>query len=176
MRINGIEVNEPNEEVLVLPRKNQDIVFRARAVKSFDEFEALVKPPKAPGYRTKDGFKTNENDPTYRQSREQFEQKRFAYLIILSLEPSNIEWENVNIDDPSTWLNWQTELKEAGFNDFELGRIQQLVLQANALDEAKLEAARKSFLLGEEELQGSTYSQSSEPESMQSGEPAKEGP
>jgi len=175
MRINGIEVNGPNEEILVLPRKDQNIVFRATALKSFDEFDALVPLPKAPGYRTKDGFKENENDPTYRQAKEQYDQKRFAYLVVVSLEPSEIEWSEVDINNPRTWMKWQDEFKEAGFSEFELGRIQQLVLQANALDETKLEEARKSFLLGEEQaLQENTYSQSSEQESTPSGAPAND--
>lgn len=155
MKINGIEVNGPNEEILVLPRKDQQLVFRARSVPSFEEFDAMVNAPVAPGVRTKDGFKKKENDPTYREQKDLYEKKRWAYMILKSLEPSNIEWSTVSMDDSNTWLNWENELKEAGFSSVEVGRIQTLVLQANALDETKLEEARKNFLLGEEAELGS---------------------
>jgi len=151
MKINGVEVSGPNEEFLVLPRSGGNIVFRARAIRSFEEFDALVPPPKAPGIRTKAGFTLNEKDPTYREQREYYDKQRYAYMVLKSLEPSEIEWTRVKIDVPGTWVDWKDEFQEAGFNEFEINRIQQVVSQANSLDEGKLEEARKNFLLGEEE-------------------------
>jgi len=174
MRINGVEVSGPNEEILVLPRKDQNIVFRAVAIPSFEEFEAQVPTPKAPGIRTKDGFKLDEKDPTYRQQKAVYSEKKIAYMVVRSLEPSNIEWETVNIDKPNTWLNWSEELKNAGFSEIEIGRIQNLVLQANSLDESKIEAARKDFLLGEEAALENSSSQNTEQPSTQSGQPVND--
>jgi hypothetical protein len=70
-------------------------------------------------------------------------------MCLRSLEPSNIEWETVDIDDPGTWLNWDVELKAAGISDVEGQRIINLVMAANSLDEKKVEEARQAFLLGQ---------------------------
>jgi hypothetical protein len=47
-----------------------------------------------------------------------------------------------------------------------------LVLEANCLDEAKLEKARKLFLLGPQTVSAATSGPSTEPVTTQSGEPA----
>lgn len=149
MRIGGVEVKGPAEEVLVLPRlEGEDIVIRARAVMDMDAFEALCPAPKPPGIRTKEGWKPNEKDETYQQGVAQHGELRFAYMVLKSLEPSEIEWEKINIADPSTWVDWQDELKEAGISSTEINRIIVCVMQANALDEAKLKEAREVFLRG----------------------------
>lgn len=172
MRIGGVEVNGPAEEVLVLPRlEGANIVFRARAVLDMEDFEALCPVPKPPGIRTKEGWKPNENDETYRQRVAQHGEQRFAYMVIKSLEPSDIEWDDVNVDDPSTWLNWSEELKKAGISSTEINRIIVCVMQANALDEAKLKEARELFLRGPVLDQNESYGQNTELENTQSGNP-----
>ena len=75
-------------------------------------------------------------------------QKRLGYMIAKSLEPSNVEWDTVNLADPSTWKNWSTDLRSGGLSDIECQRVMNLVLEANCLDEAKLEGPARLFLLG----------------------------
>ena len=49
MKIGGVDPKTlPKEEVLVLPRGDQAIVFRAVGVPDYDEFDALCPEPKAP--------------------------------------------------------------------------------------------------------------------------------
>jgi len=48
-----------------------------------------------------------------------------------------------------TWANWETDLLANKFTRFECNRVYQTVLEANSLDEAKLEKARALFLLGQ---------------------------
>ena len=147
MKIGDVEVT-PNEEVLVLPRPSKDIVIRAKALTSMDEFEALCPAPKAPGIRTKEGFRPDTEDETYRGLVSLYNQQRMHFLVINSLEPSEITWEKVKSDNPSTWSLWSEELKEAGLSDVECGRIIRCVLAANSLDEEKIKAAREVFLRG----------------------------
>ena len=52
------------------------------------------------------------------------------------------------LDDPSTWANWETELKDNGLSQMECNRVLALVLEANCLDEKKLQKARELFLQG----------------------------
>lgn len=148
MKIGNVEVTR-NEEVLVLPRPTGDLVIKALAVSSMDEFETLCPPPKAPGIRTKEGFKPDTDDETYRSLVSTRDEQRMHYLVIRSLEVSEIEWETVKADNPSTWKEWTNELKAAGVSDIECGRIVTCVLSANSLNEEKLQAAREVFLHGQ---------------------------
>lgn len=173
MKIGGIDVQGPSEEVLVLPRLNgDDIVFRARAVIDMDAFEALCPLPKPPGRRTKDGYKPNPEDKNYLDRMERHGEQRFAYMVVSSLTPSDIEWDKVDLADPSTWKGWQDELMEAGLCTTEINRIIVCVMQANALDEEKLQAARENFLLGLEEEDAESSGPATEPETTPSGSPA----
>lgn len=149
MKIGGIEVNGVCEEVLILPRLTGNIVIKAQAVADLSEFEALVPAPTAPGIRTKDGFRPNTDDPTYQDLLSGYSSQRLAYLVIKSLEPSQIEWEEVKLSDPGTWRKWSSELEKAGISAIEVNRIMTCVLQANSLDEDKLKAAREVFLRGQ---------------------------
>lgn len=169
MKIGGIEIKGPNTEILVLPRLEEDIIVRATAVTSMKEFDDLVPEPKAPGIRTKDGWKPNVNDETYRQQTDHYNSQRLAYLVIVSLEPSEVEWTRVNINDPSTYLEWDKELREAGLSDIEINRVVMCVMQANALDEDKLKAAREVFLLGRAEGLSESFGQNTEPQNTPSG-------
>lgn len=174
MKIGGKEVSGPSEEVLVLPRIDGDIVLKARAVLDMDEFNNMCPMPKAPGMLTKDGFSPNTNAPAYKQQVADHANKRFAFIVLKSLEPSEIEWDTVDADKPSTWTNWEKDLAAAGFNGVEVQRITVLVMQANSLDEGKLKAARDSFLLGQALQQAAHSGQDIEPESTQSGQPASD--
>lgn len=175
MRIGGVEVKGPAEEVLVLPRLDgNNIVFRAKAVMDMDEFEALCPLPKPPGKLTKDGWQADEKDKTYQEILHTHGEKRFAYMVVKSLEPSDIEWETVKPDNPSSWLKWQEELQQAGISSTEINRIIVCVMQANALDESKLKEAREVFLRGPVLEQNAFYGQNTELENTQSGELAND--
>lgn len=150
MKIGGVEVKGPCEEVLVLPRLSGDIVIKARAVLDMDMFNKLVPEPKAPGIRTKEGFRPNLKDENFVQMLERYAEQKLAFIVIKSLEPSEIEWEKVKLEDPGTWRGWMDELKAAGISDVECNRIVGCVMMANALDEAKLKSARENFLRGQE--------------------------
>jgi hypothetical protein len=149
MKIGGVEIKGPNEEIVVIPRPYGDLVFRAETVRNFDEFDALVPEPKAPGIRTKDGYKPDIKDENYQQLLTHYQNQRMAYLVVKSLESSEIEWDTVNLSDPSSWLKWDKELQAAGLSEIETQRITVTVMQANCLDEQKMVAARAAFLLGQ---------------------------
>lgn len=149
MKIGGVQVSSC-EELLVLPRSDsEDIVIRAKAVKINEDFDKLVPMPTAPNLRTKEGSKPDLNDKEYKKAVAQRDKKRFAMLVIRSLEPSEIEWEEVSLESPSTWLKWDEELMKAGLSEMEVNRIIGTVMAANSLDENKIEEARKNFLRGQ---------------------------
>lgn len=172
MKIGGIDPKGLcNEVILVLPRGDQELVFRARGLSDMDEFQALCPAPKPTGKMTKDGWVPNLNDPTYQQMMSDYADKRLAYLMIKSLVESNIEWDVVNINDPRTWVKWQDELKGAGLSQVEINRIVGIVMEANCLDEVKLKKAREVFLLGQAPMPAEFSGPLTAPASTQSGAP-----
>lgn len=149
MKIGGIDPSTlPNEEVLVLPRGKETIVFRAQGLPDMDEFNTLMPEPKPPGRLTPTGYEANENDPGYQSVLAEYNRRRLAYLVVKSLAPSAIEWDTVKVDVPGTWANWEADLKKAGFSQVECNLVLRLVMEANSLDESKLKKAREVFLLG----------------------------
>lgn len=173
MKINGVKVSGPAEEVLVLPRPTaEDIVFRAKAVMEFSEFDNRCPFPKPQKKLVAGGWKESLDDPEYQRAVNEHGNLRFAWLILKSLEPSNIEWDTVNMGQPSTWGNWQKDLANAGLTVTEINRVVNCVCSANSLDEQKLEAARQLFLRGLAKASEEQSCQNSAPQNTQSGEPA----
>ncbi len=174
MKIGGVPINGPHEEILVLPRGDSQIVIRARAVLDLDSFDAICPEPKPPGKLTKDGFIPNKEDESYQQAIARHNEKRIAYLVIRSLEPSNIEWDTVDMANPKTWTNYMNDFRNAGFSSVEINRIVATVMAANALDESKLEQARKVFLRGQAQARNESSGQRIEQPTTLSGEPARD--
>jgi hypothetical protein len=155
MKYKGKTVKGRNQEIIPIPRKDGDIIFIAEAIQDWEEFEKFLAPPKPPIKFKPGGVKVeNLQDKKYLEAIETFNEQRTEYLIAASLMATpDLEWEKVQMDDPSTWKNVTKELKEADFSELEIGRIRQGVMRANSLDEGMIEEARERFLLGQ---QGST--------------------
>ena len=113
-----------------------------------EPFKKLCPEPTPPTILTPSGPVADTADAGYRAAIAGHQKRRTAYIVINSLTPSQIEWDSVDPSVPSTWENWETDLKAAGLFDVECSRILQLVLEANCLDEKKLQKAREVFLAG----------------------------
>jgi len=149
MKIGGIDPKTlPTEEVLVLPRGDQRLVFRARPVGDMEEFEKLCPPPRAPGKLTKDGYVPDTGDPNYKSLLDQHNRQRVGYIVIRSLEASEIEWDTVRAENPATWTKWDDDLRAGGLTQVEVNHILSLVWEANSLSEERLKKAREVFLAG----------------------------
>lgn len=176
LRIGGQVIDSPAEEVLVLPRaKGQDIIITARAVLSMEEFDLRCPKPSPKRAWSKDkGNHDLVDDPQFKKDLETYGEKRFAFMAIKSLEPSEIEWEKTKLDDPNTWTGWTEELRDAGLSDIEVQRIVVCVMQANSLDESKLKQAREAFLHGLEEAPEQSSGPSTGQENTPSGQPVSD--
>ena len=69
-----------------------------------------------------------------------------------TLKPSEIEWDTVDPSNPATWTNWEKELLDSNLSQVEVNRVLGLCLEANALDDSKLQKAREVFLRGPEPM------------------------
>jgi hypothetical protein len=172
MRIAGKKLSEPNIEILVLPRgEGESIIFKAKAVLNMDEFDKAHPQPSPPSKIARGGKKVEDPDNAlYKKKLTDHNKRRIGYMIIKSLEATEgLEWDTVDITDPNTWGNYDKELRDSGFSDVEVMRIIQLVMQANCLDEGRLEEARESFLLTQSQSNMLSSLQEEHPNS-QSGE------
>jgi hypothetical protein len=148
MRVGGIVVTAPPEEFEIIPRGDENLVFKASAIE-WDDFLKLCPEPVAPVvFGKKNERIVDVKDPEYVSQMELHAAKRVAYLVVRSLAPSEIEWDTVDVEDPSTWTNFEKDLMAAGLVPIEVNRIITLCLNANQLDEDKLKKARESFLRG----------------------------
>jgi hypothetical protein len=173
MKIAGVDPKTLSPEyTLVLPRGEDFIVFKARGIIDFDEFHKYVPEPVPPKKVTRDGVVADVANPNYQKDMDAYARRRLAYMVVKSLEPSEIEWDKVDPNDPGTWANWEDDLKAAQFNQVEIGRITGLVLEANCLDETKLKQAREVFLRGPQPVSLDSNGQSTEQGSTPSGAPA----
>lgn len=133
---------------MVLPRGEASIVFRAVGVPDLEEFHKLCPEPKPPGKLTKDGFIPDEKDPAYKEILANHNKQRISWLAINTLRVSEIEWDTVKPENPKTWNNWESDLRNAGLTQVEVNLVGQLVLDANSLNEDKLVKAREVFQRG----------------------------
>jgi hypothetical protein len=172
MKIGGVTVTAPSEEILVIPRGTQSLVFRAKALPNMEEFNTLCPAPEPPGKLTKDGWVPDPNQPGYKDIVANYTKQRLGYMVVHTLAPSNIEWTTVRPDNPKTWTRWDQELRDAGLTQVEVNRVLQLVIEANALSEDKLKEARESFLRGQAEALEKSSGLHTEQANTPSGEPA----
>jgi hypothetical protein len=173
MKIGGVDPKLlPPEAVLVLPRGETSIVLKARGLPDMDEFYKLCPEPVPPVKVTKSGREPDLGNQGYVQQVAQHNKQRWGYIVVKSLEPSEIEWDSVKIDDPASWTNWDADLKSGGFTTTERNRVFALCLEANSLDERKIQQAREVFLAGRlDKARSSSFPSTGQPTS-QSGEPA----
>jgi hypothetical protein len=139
------------EEILVLPRIGGDLVFKARAVRSFEEFETMVTEPK-PKMMVKAGETEAQPmvDDAYKQKKASYGRLRLVWMIIKSLSATEgLVLETVNMDDPSTWENFWVELTSTGLSFVEQEMLVNLAQSANSMNQDKIEEARKRFLAGQ---------------------------
>lgn len=149
MKIAGVDPKTlPNQEFLVIPRGEKQIVFYAQGLPNLDEFHAMVPEPKAPVAQTPTGIIADTTNPGFQATLAEYSKRRVGYLVVHSLKPSDIEWDTVKLDSPSTWANWEEDLKNAGLTQVECNLVFNLVWGANSLDENKLKRARETFLRG----------------------------
>lgn len=177
MKIGGVDITgelaEPNEDILVLPRRKTQIVLTARAISDMSDFDKKVPAPKPKkNFHKGKGWISDLKDPTYIKEMEQYAKIRVAYFIVASLQ--DMEWKTVDIKKPITWVNWEADFKSVGFSQHECNLILQFCFGVNQLDEQKLEQARSLFVLGQELGNDESSSQTVEPESTQSGEPVND--
>lgn len=149
MKLHGKKI-DPATETLVLPRATGDLVFIATAVPSYENFEKLCPHPVPPTIKRPGEVDAQDTtDKAYVKAINLWAEYRTAWMIIESLKATpGLEWETITENTPASWPNFQKELESSGLSSNEVMRVINIVLDANGLNEKKIEAATKNFLAG----------------------------
>ena len=149
MKISGKDAKPKGElPPLVFARTPMEdsIVFKFQSVPSWVEFEKLCPPPVPGRMLTPKGVADDTEAPGYQEAVKQHDLRRAQYLMLKTLEPSNIEFDNVKFDDVSTWDGLDAELQSV-LTKQEFIALVNRVYKANFLSEEMLEAAAEAFFL-----------------------------
>ena len=174
MKIHGKKIQGPNRVIVPLPRpNNEDIIFIAEGIPDMEPFYKLCPQPEPPKVMLPGGkLKVDVEDKRFKQQFEAWAKQRSAWMAITSLRATpGLEWETVNYSDPTTWQNYEKELKASGLADNEIGRIIVATIEANGLSEERVEEARQRFLMLESTQENEPDSPTEEATTTQSGEP-----
>jgi len=148
MKIAGKDIEKVGEEVVVFPRANGNIVFKARPIPSFEEFDKICQQPKPKMKMLKGGVQQSDvTDPAYRAQLEEWAGARTNWMFIKSLEATEgLTWDTIDMSDITTWKNITAELKESGLTDMEQARLMDIIASACGLSQDKIDEATNSFL------------------------------
>ena len=172
MRIKGKKIEGPNTDFIVFPRPDGDVVFKVQAVLDMEPFDKLCPRPKPPVMLRPGGIRSEDvENPRHKAAIQEWVERRGYFIALQSLRATeDLEWDTVDYSKPETWKDYQTELKSAGFSEFEVGRLINKVLEVNGLDEDKMEQARSRFLAMQREQANGHDSQQEGQQNTQSGE------
>jgi hypothetical protein len=154
MKLDGKKIEGPSISLVVIPRKERDLVFRAEAILDYSDFDKICPSPSPPEIlRPGQAPSLDIEDKDYKEKINNWSKNKTSYMILKSLEATeNLEWETVDMSDPETWKNFRVEMTDAGLCPAEIGRIIATVIEANALSQTKIDEATARFLAGPERL------------------------
>lgn len=150
MKLHGQVLDIPNVKVIPILRDTGNIILKAAPVKSFDEFLKVCPIPEPPMRQIPGGeMKPMVESKEYKEALEERNRQMLHYMIVKSLSVNDeLEWETVDLNDPSTYKNYASEMETAGFTAIEVTRIVNAVMATNSLDEDAIDHARQQFLAG----------------------------
>lgn len=174
MKLNGKTLTAPKPKHAVIVREEGNHVFVCGPVLDYVRFEQICPEPTAPIVAPvgKPPYK----DLTDRKYLAKIEARAEAkvnwiYLQSLSHTPG-LEWETVVENDPTTWGNWEKELKGL-LTEQEIMTIKVAVTEANMTSEETQRAALDAFFRqAEAASQDHRLLEKAEAASTVSGEPA----
>lgn len=141
MKFKGKTVAPPPVLEHVIPREPENIVFRCEAVLDYSEFEKLVPIPQPPlvtpvgkaPYQDK-------RDKKYLKKLDERNELRTRWMLLKTISKSEVEFETIKMDDPSTWENLEDELATV-LTPYEVGQLIGKIYEANIPSERTKDAA-----------------------------------
>lgn len=174
MKLAGQKLEKTNSVTIVIPRGNdKPVVFVAAAILDYSQFDVLCPRPTPPIKLKRGGERLiDAKDPKFIAAIGLYSNKRMGWMIMESLRlgTPELEWETVSYTDCNTWPNCEKELAASGFTFNEIQLILAGVMQANCLDDDKIQEAREAFFRSQEEDNDPLLSPTDERQNTPSGE------
>lgn len=154
MKLHGEVIDIPNVKIIPIVRDTGTIILKAAPIRSFEDFAKICPVPEPPVREIPGkGLVPMVDSKEYQLTLEVRNRQLLEYMVIKSLEATEgLTWDSVDMNDPSTYKNYVTELLESGFTQVEITRIVQTVMAANSLDEEAIDRARETFLAGARQI------------------------
>jgi hypothetical protein len=152
MKINGLSIAPPKPQYIVFPHGESEIVFLIQGVFSFDEFDKLAPEPQPPSIMYPGG-KTDKdfNDKKYIEALETRDKQRITWMYLKALEPSDLEYEKVKIEDPDTYKHFEEEFDIAGIAPGYVRFIKEAIINLSGFNHEMVTEATQRFLAGLEQ-------------------------
>lgn len=177
MKLNGRKATVNVVTEIFIREGQEPLVFKASAIMDGDEFGKLVPEPTPPSILRPGATASvpDYTDSEYIKKIQKRQTLQTFWMILKSLMATpGLEWETVDLNDPSSWPNINDELQEFGLSNVEKSKLIQAVMRANSLDERFIEAAKERFIRSQQALAAiPTSSLPDVPSNTKSGEPAK---
>lgn len=146
MKINGKTVSTPEAEILVIPRGDDKLILKIAPVFVKDFIKQFPEPASEITVTKPDGTTEKKPNPNYVQEHRQWVLDQTDWMYITSLsQTEGLEWDTVDLNDRSTFKNWQTDLSSVLLQG-ELLKIFEKVNQVMSLDGDKITKATEDFL------------------------------
>lgn len=145
MKLNGKKI-EPRVETIVFP---PDRVFKVKAILDDSKFLEICPTPKPPMvvHRDAETAVPDYNNKKYIKALDEHSNKRTLWMLIESLSDTpGLEWETVEMTDPTTWESFYTELRESGLTVYEQSKLIQAITNVNIVTDEAIKQATKDFL------------------------------
>ena len=125
-----------------------DLTVRALTPEEEDELKELYKDPEPPVVTKRGGERSRDfNDPTYKTKVQEVGRQRLNYYVIKGLTATeDLEFEDLDPDDPETFHLLDKELKEANITEAMFSKIIQAALEANQITDSAIKQAEQDFL------------------------------
>lgn len=131
-------------------REGQEpLVFKAAAIMDGEDFSKYVPEVVPPMIKRvgEDVATPNYTDEKYIKAVNKRANLQTYWMIIKSLQATeDLVWDKVKLDDPTTWMLLDDEIKEFGLSNIEKTKLINAVMRANSLDERFIEAAKARFI------------------------------
>jgi hypothetical protein len=148
MKIKGKDIEKPAEQVVVFPRQNEDIIFKAKPVTNYEDFDKLCPTPQPESIMKPGGVISEDiESPKYKKAMDDWATKKMHWMVLKSLEATDdLEWDTVDMSDPETYENYMKELEEAGITGVEANKLMEIIQDACGLNQDKIDEATRTFL------------------------------
>lgn len=153
MKVGGKVIEMPSEEVIVFPRKSGNLVFKAKPVSNYEDFDKICPQPK-PDSIMKPGGVTSQDveSPKYKKALDEWAGRKTHWMILKSLSATEgLEWDTVDMSKPETYENYIKELETCGLTAVEVSKLFEIIQIACGLNQEKIDEATKAFLAGQVE-------------------------